>query len=264
MRLAIAARVRACAGILGVLALLAADAPALAAPVHVQDSAQSRLRGLAAPMAAEERKRRFIKLLLPLLQNANHQILKERRLIIWLAEQIAEGGEPGEAQRAWLAALAERYGAPPGDFDELLQRVDIVPPSLALGQAALESGWGASRSAQVADALFGEMARNGRHPRRFQSPAHSVQAYVSNLNTHPAYGEFRRMRAAARQIGRPLDPLVLAVGLRRYSVLGHDYVRHVRSMIRVNGLQGFDDLWDSSWPGTVAEVPKPPPEDPPL
>jgi Bax protein len=264
MRLAIAARTRASVWIVGVLALLAAAAPTLAAPVRAQDRVQSPLRELAAPMAAEVRKRRFIKLLLPLLQNANQQILKERRLILWLAERIADGGEPSLAQRAWLAAMAERYGASPGDFDELLRRVDVVPPSLALGQAALESGWGVSRGAQAGDALFGEMARNGRQLRRFHSPAHSVQAYLANLNTHPAYGEFRRERAAARQAGRPLDSLILAVGLRRYSTLGQDYVRHVRAMIRANGLQGFDDPLDSSLPSTVAAVPKPPFEDPSL
>lgn len=258
-----ASRARACAGILSLLACLCAGAvtPAAAGDAVQQTRA---LRQLAAPMTAVERRNRFVKVLLPLLQAANHRIVKERRMLLALVERRRQGQEISTAEHDWFAAIAERYSAPADDLDELLRRVDVVPPSLALGQAALESGWGTSRGAQGAAALFGEMARNGRRVRRFESPAHSVAAYVANLNTHHAYRGFRQARAAARQDGQPLDSRLLAVHLQRYSELGGAYVRHVQGMIRANGLQAFDDLLDGAPLVTVAEVPKNAPDEPPL
>jgi Bax protein len=176
---------------------------------------------------------------------------------------MQEGAEISAAQRDWLAAIAGRYGAPADNLEELLRRVDVVPPSLALAQAALESGWGTSRGAQTAGALFGEMRRSGGL-RRFDSPAHSVASYVANLNTHFAYRGFREARAAARQDGRPLDSQLLAAQLLRYSVLGSTYVHHVQAMIRAQDLQAFDDLLDGLPRVTVAEVPKPATDEPPL
>lgn len=261
MRLAKASRVRACAAILGICALLCAGVTASAA---AGDTGRQSLDQLAAPMTAAERRSRFVKLLLPLLQAANRRIVKERRVLLALAERRRAGAAINAAERNWLAGLAERYGAPADDFGELLRRVDVVPPSLALGQAALESGWGTSRGAQAAGALFGEMARSGRRVRRFESPAHSVAAYIGNLNTHHAYRGFRQARAAARQDGHALDSQLLVVHLQRYSVLGGAYVRHVQAMIRAHDLRAYDDLLDGAPQVTVAELLKPAPGEPPL
>ena len=201
------------------------------------------------------RKRLFIEGLLPVVLHVNERIADERaRLQDMLAQQTA-GEEWPARDRAWLADIAARYGSE--DVAELLRRVDIVPPSLAIAQAALESGWGSSRFAQEGNALFGQRvygaasSRFGMQPqglaenvdfrvRGFASLSDSVAAYADNLNSFAAYDGLRATRARLRAEGRAPDGLSLAGSLLRYSEMGGHYVGQVRDLIRSNGLAALD------------------------
>jgi len=188
------------------------------------------------------RKTVFIKSLLPLLLLENERIAATREKLLALIEKT----EPRDAREAaFLEELAERYEAAPGNLRELLRRVDVVPVSLGLAQAALESGWGTSRGAKDGHSVFGHMRfgvdDEGR-VRHFADLPTSVEAYVLNLNTHRAYAEFRRARAALRAEAKPLDGHLLAQHLHRYSERRMDYVRDVRSVMRANALRSLDQV----------------------
>jgi len=209
---------------------------------------------LASLTSVEQRKQVFIKTVLPLVLRTNQQIAADRRLLLRLLS-TSHGARPaGALERDLLARLARRYGADPGDRVELLRRIDIVPPSLALAQGAEESGWGTSRFARMGNAVFGQRTFKGegmvpkeRAPgerfavRAFNALEASVRAYVWNLNTHPAYADFRAARAAMRAEGRALDGADLAGALTRYSERGEAYVDTIRIIMRANRLDQFDD-----------------------
>ena len=203
----------------------------------------------------ETRKRLFFQAMLPLVLRANQEILNDRRRL-WQIRADQRLGRPVAAEdRLWLAALAERYKVSADDIDVLIRRVDVVPPSMALAQAAEESGWGTSRFARQGNAMFGQWTTgdgDGLVPedrdddkdhkvRRFDTMYDSVRAYMRNLNTHRAYRELRRARAVLRRQGNPLNGVSLAGYLHRYSERGDDYVASIRAMIEVNGLQALDD-----------------------
>ncbi len=195
---------------------------------------------LAALDSSDLRKSVFIKSLLPLLLLENERILADRARLLDILKQ---GWPMGAARTAWLAELAERYETLPDRVHELVHRVDAVPVSLALAQAALESGWGTSRSAQSGQALFGQMsfrADDDGRVRHFSDLGEAVEAYALNLNMHRAYGEFRRARATARADGKLPDGHALAAFLHRYSERRTEYVRDVRSLMRANGLRTLD------------------------
>lgn len=195
--------------------------------------------------SADLRKRLFIKALLPTLLAENERILARRDRLLEIAAARDEGVAVTEVDRTWLEEMAEIYGVDSDDLRELLRRVDAVPPSLALAQAALESGWGTSRGAQQAHSMFGHMMlASGEAPRTsirpFQGLGEAVAAYVHNLNTHRAYSPMRERRLRARDAGKSPDGHELAGELVRYSERGPDYVRDVRLMIRTNRLEAFD------------------------
>ncbi|HEX6977840.1 MAG TPA: glucosaminidase domain-containing protein [Alphaproteobacteria bacterium] len=194
----------------------------------------------------ELRKSLFIKMMLPLLLAENERIRSDRMRALEIRRQLEESLPVPPDQMKWLAALAARYGVDDGDLDELFRRVDVIPPALALGQAALETGWGTSRVAQRGHAMFGQMVfKDETDPtigsvREFPSLAAAVEAYALNLNTHRAYTEFRKRRAEMRAQGADLDGYELALYLTRYSERKLAYVRDVRGIIRSNKLQAFD------------------------
>lgn len=198
-------------------------------------------RDLGALDSTDMRKTVFIKTLLPLLLMENERLLAERAR---LEDILAAGADASPADRDWLAELAERYDSDPRQTRELLRRVDAIPVSLAIAQAAMETGWGTSRVAQAGQALFGQMVfRSGDDDgrvRKFEQLEHAVAAYAANLNTHRAYADFRRAREQARREGKPIDGHALAQHLQRYSERGMDYVRDIRSLMRVNGLRPLD------------------------
>jgi Bax protein len=204
------------------------------------------LRTLDSP---EARKDRFVKVLLPLILAENERIAAERKHLLRLQEYLNAGGPISETDRIWLQAMADRYEVE-YDADELadtmellVERVDVVPPSLAIGQAALETGWGTSAAAR-GQAMFGQMifSDDGERAevRRFERLAHAVRAYELNLNTHKAYARFRAQRAAMREHDKPLNGFQLALTLVRYSERKMDYVKDVRGLIKANKLQPLD------------------------
>lgn len=206
---------------------------------------------LAQIDSVKQRKRLFIKSILPLVLQANEKILKDRRRLLDLIE--ADGSiSPGD--RKWLATLGERYDTDLSDLETLVRRVDAVPASLAIAQAAEESGWGTSRFALEANAVFGQRTfRKGsgvvperrdagkRHEvRSFDGLRQSVAAYMHNLNIHWAYKEFRRVRHELRTANRFLAGHVLVGTLQKYSERGPKYIKTIRTIMRVNGLGAFD------------------------
>ncbi|MGE3648708.1 MAG: glucosaminidase domain-containing protein [Reyranellaceae bacterium] len=207
---------------------------------------------LAAVKDGNQRKWLFIKALLPIVLQANERILAERNELLRLRDVAAAGAELSVGERLWLADLAERYGGDPSNIVEMLQRVDVVPPSMAIAQAGVESGWGTSYAARVGNALFGQIQASGRHavevpwkagpamPQPFANVSESVEAYFLNLNTHFAYASFRVERAQLRARGAEPDGYRLMGQLLRYSQLGAHYISYVRNIIRENQLSDFD------------------------
>jgi len=207
-----------------------------------------------------QRKVTFIRFTLPLIQRANELILRDRDRILDLSRRTERGWALSPADEAWLVAISERYGMKKTNIRELLARVDIIPPSLAIAQAAEESGWGTSRFATEGNALFGQriyrQGNKGMVPhkrpkgksfkvRAFAELIDGVKAYVHNLNSHFAYKIFREQRAELRAKERHINGYLLAGTLTRYSERGSDYVNSIRSIMRANAL-GFLDtgkLW---------------------
>ena len=149
----------------------------------------------------------------------------------------------GATDAAWLDVI-----------DKGLYRLDVIPAGLVLGQAAYESGYGTSRFAVEGNALFGQWTYGGEGliPKQQRSslgdhriaayewPFDSVRGYFINLSSHPAYEDFRRLRAELKASGKPLDSLVLADGLIRYSERGEAYVNTLKGIIRTNNLDIAD------------------------
>jgi Bax protein len=201
------------------------------------------------------RKAVFFQTLLPLILQVNEGLLAERRRLWRLQARQRLGGRLDAVDRLWLTVMADRYRVKRGDMDALLQRVDVIPPSLALAQGAEESGWGTSRFVREGNAIFGQwtFSEDGnlvprqrdegkKHTiRAFDSILDSVRAYARNLNTHRAYGNLRRLRATMRRNGEPIDGNILAGTLTRYSARGGIYIETLRTIIRVNGLHRLDD-----------------------
>ncbi len=209
---------------------------------------------LAKIEQAGERKETFVQLVLPMILVINESLEEDRARIVGLRDRLIAGESLGVRDRAWLDERFKEYKVEAGDFESLLTRVDVVPPSLALAQAAIESGWGTSRFARKGNALFGQWTteeHEGIVPERreegkthkiraFRSPVDGVASYLRNLNTHGAYKKLRTKRAALRAQNKPLDSLFLAEALESYSEKGMEYVRLVQSIIRVNELHQFD------------------------
>jgi len=191
----------------------------------------------------DQRKALFLRVMLPLVLAVNEEIAEERAHLEALLARKAARQSLTRQDRLWLAGLAERYDVEDGDTAQLLARVDAVPPSLALAQAAEETGWGTSRLVRRSRNLFGltgESDAESSPMRRFGSLKEGVRAYIDTLNTHPAYAGLRRARQRAHANGRPLDGHQLAESLAAYSERGQAYVGTIRSLIRRNDLVAFD------------------------
>ena len=204
----------------------------------------------------EAKKRAFLMTLLPMVLLANQAIEAERHEIESLLARHDQHGLLSAAERQRLRDMAAYYKLPEDPLADpraramLLHRVDILPPSLVLAQAATESGWGTSRFAREGNNLFGQRtfrAGNGIVPaqrpdgethevKRFGSLFDSVRSYMRNLNTHSAYRELRDLRAQLRRSDHPLSGALLADGLNAYSTRNSDYIADVRTIIRANNL----------------------------
>jgi len=207
------------------------------------------------------RKSVFYRTMLPLILEANSLVARDRAQILYLRPRLEKRQPIHGSELEWLRQLAKKYKI--SDWrsvgqahvlDALERRVDIVPVSLALVQAAVESAYGTSRFAREGNALFGQWAwgkgmepkekRGGKGDYRvaaFETPLDSVNAYLRNLNTHRAYKGFRERRAALRKEGaevvRGID---LIPELMAYSEKGKAYLDILSSSIKANGLDRYD------------------------
>lgn len=250
---------RAASAIAGAVAALAVVATAILGLSARSTPSSPPLPPLAAIDEPEQLKATFIAYLYPVIVEVNAEILVDRRRLDAIAARYERHAAISRVDRWWLAQRAAAYALSTDDPEQqlagLLRRLDIVPPSLALAQAAIESGWGTSRFAVEGNNLFGHwcfVEGCGLVPERrpagaqhevaaFDSTATAVRRYLYNLNTHRAYRPLRSLRAEARAEGRPLSGLELAGGLSRYSERGQPYVRDVRIVIRANDLETYDD-----------------------
>tara|TARA_Y100000590_G_scaffold101863_1_gene115700 strand:- start:513 stop:1718 length:1206 start_codon:yes stop_codon:yes gene_type:complete len=191
----------------------------------------------------------FIKIVLPLILDENERITEDRKKLF----QIISKNFNTVGERVWLRRRFKEYKVEDKDLSELKMRMDIIPVSVALAQAANESGWGTSRFALEGNALFGQWtwSKKGISPKekdpnqshkvlQFQILKASVRAYKNNLNTHKAYQEFREARAKQRQDNVPIDGLELTKYLKNYAAIGEKYVRILQDIIEKNSLTDFD------------------------
>ena len=200
--------------------------------------------------STKKRKEFFIQIVLPLILKENNNIRIDRKRLF----SIINKSNNSDLEKKWLAKKYKQYGIPSKDLSTLKIRMDEVPVSLALAQAAKETGWGTSRFALEGNALFGQWTWSGEGLRPKESDKNeghkvmkfnvlqaSVRAYQRNLNTHSSYKDFRKARAELRDDGKPLDSLILAEYLDKYAETGDKYVEVLKKIIAQNSLKDFDD-----------------------
>ena len=198
----------------------------------------------------KERKEFFIQIILPLILEENNNIKIDRKRLF----SIINKSNNTKLEKKWLQKKYKQYGVSSKDLTILKIRMDEVPVSLAIAQAAKETGWGTSRFAQEGNALFGQWTwsgeglkpkeadeNKGHKVMKFNVLQASVRAYQRNLNTHKSYKNFRLARAELRDRGKPLDSMILSKFLDNYAETGEKYVEVLQKIIEQNKLKDFDD-----------------------
>ncbi|MCO7223960.1 glucosaminidase domain-containing protein [Pleionea sp. CnH1-48] len=205
-----------------------------------------------------ERKEAFFTYLKPMILDMNQEVAKDRQLLLNFADIYDKTDQLPTRYQAQLQELSHKYRVDeklyenkPELFKTLRLRIDTLPESLVLAQAANESAWGLSRFAQEGNNLFGQWCFKegcGIVPKRrgqgqhhevavFPSPKASVRSYMMNLNTHPAYESLRLLRQALEFSQKPVTGKALAAGLMNYSERKEAYVKEIRLMIEQNHLE---------------------------
>ena len=200
--------------------------------------------------STKKRKDFFIQIILPLILKENNNIKLDRKRLF----SIINKSNNTKLEKKWLNKKYKQYGILNKDLSVLKIRMDEIPVSLAIAQAAKETGWGTSRFALEGNALFGQWTwsgeglkpkdsekNEGHKVMKFNVLQASVRAYQRNLNTHSSYSDFRKIRAKLRDMDKPLDSLILADGLNKYAETGEKYVDVLRKIIKQNNLKDFDD-----------------------
>ena len=198
----------------------------------------------------KKRKEFFIQIVLPLILKENNNIKVDRKRLFTIINKNSNS----KLEKKWLDRKYKQYGIPSKDLSILKKRMDEIPVSLAIAQAAKETGWGTSRFAQEGNALFGQWTwsgeglkpkdadkNEGHKVMKFNVLQASVRAYQRNINTHSTYKNFREARAKLRDMGKPLDSIILAEYLNEYAETGNQYVEVLQKIIKQNGLKDFDD-----------------------
>ena len=200
--------------------------------------------------STKERKNLFIQIVLPLILEENKQIKLDRKKLFLILNR----SNNSKLEKKWLNLKFKQYGVKNKDILTLKIRMDEIPASLAIAQAAKETGWGTSRFALEGNALFGQWTFTGKGLKpleadstkshkvmKFQVLQASVRAYFRNLNTHSSYRKFRKHRADARDNNEKLDSLVLSDYLDEYAATGVEYTTILKKIIKQNSLKDFDD-----------------------
>ncbi len=198
----------------------------------------------------KKRKEFFIQIVLPLILKENNNIRLDRKTLF----NIINKSNNTKIEKKWLKNKFKQYGIPSKDLSILKIRMDEIPVSLAIAQAAKETGWGTSRFAQEGNALFGQWTwsgeglkpkeadeNKGHKVMKFNVLQASVRAYQRNLNTHSSYENFRLARAQLRDSKKPLDSIILSQFLKNYAETGNQYVEVLQKIIKQNNLKDFDD-----------------------
>tara|TARA_B100001057_G_scaffold66163_1_gene59916 strand:+ start:220 stop:1389 length:1170 start_codon:yes stop_codon:yes gene_type:complete len=198
-----------------------------------------------------KRKSLFIKIILPLVLEENNRIIIDRKKLF----SILNKNKNSKDEIKWLNQKFKQYGVINKDLATLKVRMDIIPVSLAIAQAAKETGWGTSRFAIEGNALFGQWTWSGEGIKpagadidatykvmKFNVLKASVRAYQRNLNTHSSYKKFRFVRAQLRDDNKKLDSLKLAEYLDNYAQTGTEYTKVLKQIIQQNQLKDFDEV----------------------
>ena len=198
-----------------------------------------------------KRKNLFIKIILPLVLEENNRIIIDRKKLF----TILNKNKNSKDEIKWLNQKFKQYGVVNKDLATLKVRMDIIPVSLAIAQAAKETGWGTSRFAIEGNALFGQWTWSGEGIKpagadtdatykvmKFNVLKASVRAYQRNLNTHSSYKKFRFIRAQLRDDNKKLDSLKLAEYLDSYAQTGTEYTKVLKQIIQQNQLKDFDEV----------------------
>lgn len=221
---------------------------------------------VAPEITVNEKKLIFFRGMAPLVLRANELILMDRSRLLTIKNAIGKNETISQIDQAWASSLAKLYrteidwqGDFLGDTSALLKRVNIIPESLALAQAAIESGWGTSRFAEEGNSIFGQWAwgkdaikpkeqRSGMGNYGIQSFASlqaSVCAYMLNINTHNAYESLRNKRLELEKEKQKLTGFILCEELNKYSERGEAYVVDLKNMMTYNHLAATDDAYFS-------------------
>jgi uncharacterized FlgJ-related protein len=217
----------------------------------------------------ENKKRLFFRGLAPLILRANELITIDRTRLERVRSSFIQNSSISEEDQNWTEKLAQLYKVKLNEnqihastLDELWTKVDIVPVSLAMAQAAEESGWGTSRFAAEGNAVYGQWTwgENSIVPEQqrkelgnygiasFETLQQSVSAYMLNLNTHNAYESLRTKRSELRKKNEKITGHILAGQLTKYSEQGEEYVEGLRSLMEYNRLSPADDAYLSDDP----------------
>ena len=199
---------------------------------------------------SKKRKDIFIKIVLPLIVNENNRIRIDRKRLFTILNKNSNT----DIEKKWLEAKYKQYGVRLNDLSTLKIRMDEIPVSLAIAQAAKETGWGTSRFALRGNALFGQWTWSGEglKPKnaeegqehkvmKFHSLQLSVRAYLRNLNTHSSYRDLRKARTKLRNEEKELDSLILSKYLDKYAETGNEYIEVLQKIIEQNNLKDFDE-----------------------
>jgi len=232
-------------------------------------------RTLADGRDIPRRKRLFISVMLPHILAANAEIEAERQRLQFIIASFDGPIGPSHEDITWLFSKFTDYRVKDLSTDRLLARMDIIPPALAIAQAAKESGWGGSRFAQAGNALYGQWTWNAAHKgiipkerpkgktyrvRAFDNILDATRAYMLNLNANRAYGGLRERRQQRRKAGKALTGVALTEELLGYSAIGNRYVKALKSLIRANQLTALNTakLGESFMPNMpkTADAPK--------
>ena len=243
--------------------LIAQEDPSLPRIKAKSANALSSLPNFSKYTEVKEKKKAFFTTLYPIIEEENKHVLKLRAAIVALQEVPFETLQPN--QLIWLGELAEHYrlgntALSVNTFDELLTRVDIIPPSLALTQAAIESGWGSSRFSKKGNNIFGQWcfskgcgivpasrdSDKAHEVAKYSTVNAAVRAYIRNLNTNAAYQTLREKRANIRKENAELTGVALAKTLIGYSEEREKYIVKVTKFINQNKLQRFNKRFNDT------------------
>ena len=208
-------------------------------------------RDLENLQSVQLKKETFIKIVLPLIVAENEKIIDDRKKL----KTLSVKKYTSDLEKQWLRQKLLEYKVKKGNLDELMLRMDMIPVSIALAQAAKESGWGTSRFALEGNAIFGQWTWDGQGIaplNRDENKNHkilkfpilraSVKAYKNNLNTHKSYLKFREKRKALRDKDKKITGLALTGTLKNYAQTGSEYTKILNQIITQNRLSDFEPV----------------------